>query len=158
MNPIRAWFQISLAKRVLILAIVISLPLLIAVGGIYIATAPQRQLGRCYNRLHLGQTKQQVEAVFERRPDYRCLFENSEIWYYSPVSTFPVDMGSNALPNGARYRELRDLPDVYDNVQLAFDRNGALHAYTHIGEELHVTSTRGPVKGSHFKVLARTSF
>jgi len=157
-NPIAAWFKLSLAKRA---ALVLGLPICavcVALLVIYARHEPKRQFASHYNELKLGQTKSQVESLFGRPADYRCSFANSEIWYFSSRGPYSGDLNRLTLPQGSHYQELSKLPDVYDCAQLAFDRNGELHSYTWIGETMNVTSKSGPVPGSHFKVLDADAF
>ena len=99
-----------------------------------------------------------VRHLFGSKPDFDCRYRSYEIWYYrSPNASVVYNFDGVGLECGARVQSLADLPDVYDYVQLAFDANGHLHAYTWIGESYTIERANGPAKGSHFK-LAPESF
>ena len=100
-----------------------------------------------------------VRELLGPTPDFDCHYKSSQIWYYRPpAGWFTSNFDEVELERGATVQSLEDLPDVYDHVQLAFDVNGRLHAYTWIGESYTVESTNGSVKGSHFSKLASSDF
>lgn len=158
MSLAAAWLRIPLAKRALIL---LGPPAVLFIGAVVymiLITAPSREFEQTDRRLELEQTQAQVEALFGRPVDYKCRFDDSEIWYYSSRGPYCGTIDNVAKPSGSRYNDLSDLPNPYDHAQLAFDRTGALHAYTRIGESLNVVSRRGQVPGSHFGVLPPDAF
>ncbi len=94
-----------------------------------------------------------VQAMFGQEPDYYCRFGRSEIWYYAGPGLFTADFPADTPENGANYENLNELPDVYDYVQIAFDENGNVVAYTWIGETYTVEYRGGSVEGTHFRLL-----
>jgi hypothetical protein len=106
--------------------------------------------------------RDEVRNLFGPKPDFDCRYKSYEIWYYrAPQSVLMDDAGSFddvVLERGATVQSLADLPDVFDHVQLAFDPNGRLHAYTWIGETYTVESTSRSVQGSHFSRLSPSDF
>ena len=93
-----------------------------------------------------------VQALFGQQPDYDCRFGRSEIWYYAAPG-FTADFPADTPEAGVTYESLNELPDVYDYVQIAFDANGNVAAYTWIGETYTVEYWGGSVRGSHFRLL-----
>jgi len=91
--------------------------------------------------------------MFGQEPDYYCRFGRSEIWYYAAPGTFTGDFPADTPESGATYERLSELPDVYDHVQMAFDENANLTAYTWIGETYTVEYRGGSVRGTHFRLL-----
>ena len=103
-------------------------------------------------------TQDDVRELFGRHPEFDCRYTSFEIWYYRSPGFFTGDLDDVELNRGATVQSLDDLPDVYDHVQLAFDSQGALHAYTWIGESYTVESKNGSVRGSHFAKLSPCDF
>ena len=95
----------------------------------------------------------EVQTLFGVEPDYHCRFGHSEIWYYARHGRFTGKFPAGTPDAGSLYRDVTKLPDVYDNVQIAFDENGNLAAYTWIGETFTVEYWGGSVQGTHFKLL-----
>jgi len=103
-------------------------------------------------------TQSDVRELFGRRPDFDCRYTSFEIWYCRAPGFFTGSLDGVGLDRGATVQSLDDLPDIYDHVQLAFDRQGALHAYTWIGESYTVESKNSSVRGSHFTKLSPCDF
>ncbi len=112
-----------------------------------------RNFYRNYKALRIGMSKTEVQVLFGNTPDYACRFSKSEIWYYRAPGWFTRAFPENTPERGTLYQNIADLPDVYDHVQLAFDSNSQLTAFTWIGESYTVESGSGSVKGSHLKNL-----
>jgi len=98
--------------------------------------------------------------LFGTNPDFDCCYKSFEIWYYRAPDWLGLagDFDDVELERGATVQSLDDLPDVYDHVQLAFDNQGRLHAYTWIGETYTVETKNGSVNGSHFAELSPSDF
>jgi outer membrane protein assembly factor BamE (lipoprotein component of BamABCDE complex) len=120
--------------------------------------SPGWRFGRSYRQLQLGMTQSEVRTLFGRSPDFDCRFQSSEIWYYRSPGIFSSGWEGVELDRGGTAQTLDELPVVYDHVQLAFDAEGVLHAYTWIGETYTVESKKGPVSGSRFTVLSPNDF
>ena len=132
--------------------------LLIVVVGCALYNSPGRQHSRAYNKLRLGMSKSQVRGLFNREPEFKCKLRASDIWYIRAPDFLAGDFTDVDNPRGSRFTSVVELPDVYDHVQLAFDSEGQLHAYTWIGETYTVETTTGSTPGSHFNVLADSQF
>jgi len=146
----------SIRRRTWIVAIVAAV--VIGVVWMIAATSPGRKFLRAYQSLHLGKTKDEVRGLFGPTPDFECRFRASDIWYYKGRSAFAQEFDEVKLERGATVDSLGELPDVHASVQLAFDAEGRLHAYTRSGESYAVESTQGSVDGSHFRVLQPSGF
>ena len=128
-------------------------------GYVLLYNSPGWRFSRAYDQLDLRMTQDDVRELLGPTPDFDCHYKSSQIWYYRPpAGWFTSNFDEVELERGATVQSLEDLPDVYDHVQLAFDVNGRLHAYTWIGESYTVESTNGSVKGSHFSKLASSDF
>ena len=103
-------------------------------------------------------TKTQVKRLFDKETSYECRLRKSDIWYIKAPDHLAGNFDDVRLPSGSNYTSARTLPDIYDHVQLAFDTDGRLHAYTWIGETYTVESRSGSIPGSHFKELADSNF
>ena len=113
-----------------------------------------------YEQLQVGRTttKRIVESKFGRRPDSVYYFKSSEIWYYrAPADVTTGTLPSTPLPN-EHVSSLGLLPDTYNYVQLAFNKDGELIAYTWIGEDPQVHSLYGNRKGSFLGLLDEDQF
>jgi hypothetical protein len=97
--------------------------------------------------------RSEVQTLFGPEPDYHCRFGHSEICYYAHPGKFTGRFPADTLEAGSLYRDVSKLPDVYDHVQIAFDENGNLAAFTWIGETYTVEYLGGSVRGTHFKLL-----
>lgn len=111
-----------------------------------------------YDQVQLGMTKSDVQHLFGVTPAYRCKLGEHEIWYVRDYGFFTKDFPQNVPEFGAAYQSASDLPDTLGYVQLAFDRDDKLFAFTWIGETHYVESVSGKVKGSHFKQLPSGTF
>jgi hypothetical protein len=114
---------------------------------------PGPRFTRSYKQLQIGMPRSKVQALFGREPDYHCRVGRSEIWYYRAPGHFTGDFPAGTPESGTLYQEAGELPDVYDHVQLAFDEDGNLVAYTWIGETHTVEYRGGSVNGGHFRLL-----
>jgi hypothetical protein len=146
--------------RLLVVAAFLLLTFLGAAYAVYavLRDSPEWQFSGAYSQLELGMTEDAVRGVFGPTPDFDCRYKSSWIWYYRGPGFFTGDFEDVELERGATVQSLDDLPDVYDHVQLAFDSEGRLHAYTWIGEAYTVESTSGSVSGSHFRELPDSDF
>lgn len=128
---------------------------LVLIGGLIIGWTllPGPGFGRSYRQLQIGMPQSEVQAVFGQEPDYHCRFDRSEIWYFAAPGMFTPEFPAGTPEPGATYGSLRELPDVYDHVQVAFDENGKSVAYTWIGETYTVEYRGGSVTGTYLKLL-----
>lgn len=132
--------------------------LLVVVAGIALYNSSVWRYGRAYSQLQLGMSKSQVRDLFDRKPDFECKLRSSDIWYIRAPDFLAGDFSDINDPSGSTFKTTNELPDVYDHVQLAFDSDDRLHAFTWIGETYTVESRIGSTPGSHFNVLADSSF
>jgi len=132
--------------------------LLTVVAGFALYNSPGWRHSRAYNKLQLGMSKSQVRDLFKREPEYECKLRASDIWYIRAPDFLAGDFSDVDDPSGSTFTSTTELPDVYDHVQLAFDVEDQLHAFTWIGETYTVESTVGSTRGSHFNVLADSDF
>ena len=111
-----------------------------------------------YEQLQLGMTKSDVQHLFGVKPAYHCMLGEYEIWYIRDCGFFTKDFPENVPELGAAYQSASNLPDTFGYVQLAFDRDDKLFAFTWIGETFYVESVTGKMSGSHFKQLPSGTF
>lgn len=111
-----------------------------------------------YDQLQLGMSKSDVQHLFAVQPAYHCMLREYEIWYIRDSGFFTRDFPENVPELGVAYQSASDLPDTFGYVQLAFDRDDKLFAFTWIGETYYVESRAGKISGSHFKKLPRETF
>lgn len=117
-------------------------------------TSPARTaFYRNYDTLKIGMPKAEVQAIYGESPAYACRLSTSEIWYYAAPGRLTGKFPDNTPQRGALYGSAKDLPDVYGHIQLAFDSNNELTAFTFIGESYTTEWRGGSVKGTHFKDL-----
>jgi hypothetical protein len=108
--------------------------------------------------LRVGMHKEEVQALFGQIPTYACRISKSEIWYYAAPGCLTGRWTTNTPENGTVFHIPTELPDIYANIQMAFNTNNELFAYAFIGESYDIMTTNGPVKGDHFKYLPQDSF
>lgn len=147
----------SVKKRKLALVVIVPM-IVVATSFGLLYHSPGWRFSRSYSRLEFGMSKDDVRALFGRDPDFDCRYKSYEIWYYRAPGFFADKFDNVKLSRGATVPSLRDLPDVYDHVQLAFDAQGRLHAYTWIGESYTVQSKNGSACGSHLAKLPPSDF
>jgi hypothetical protein len=111
-----------------------------------------------YDQLQLGMAKSDVQHLFGVKPSYHCMLGEYEIWYIRDSGFFTKDFPENVSEPGAMYQSASEIPDTFGYVQLAFDRDDKLFAFTWIGETFYVESRAGKVNGSHFKQLPSGTF
>ena len=107
-----------------------------------------------YEKLSLGMNFKAVSALIGTPADYEYGLGTFRIYYWRSSRLYSC--AERAKPDFSRGRvvtQLDDLPDLYGYVQLAFDSNDTLCAYTFIGEAYTVESASGSVKGSHLSEL-----
>ena len=129
-------------------------------------TRPTVEFLQRYNRLRLGMSESQVSEILGRTPDHSCTFCSHQIHYYvAPRHLMDVEsriksalerLNRESFP--ATVSSVKELPDIYAAVQLAFDENDRLVAHTYIGEALEIVTIDGPVRGSHFVRLGDSFF
>lgn len=117
-----------------------------------------------YEHLALGMPLATVLNMMGSPPECEYRYKSFIILYFRPppsrFSRFfnpypePVTVSLDYSP-GKVVSQLDKLPDLYGFVQLAFDSNDTLCAYTWIGESYTVESLSGSVKGSHLSKLTR---
>ncbi|HCS53132.1 hypothetical protein [uncultured Rubinisphaera sp.] len=132
--------------------------LLIVVAGLALYNSPGWRHLRAYKKLRLGMSKSQVLVLFDREPVYECKLRESDIWYIRAPDFLAGDFSDVDAPSGSTFTSTTELPNVYDHVQLAFDFEDQLHAFTWIGETNTVESTIGSTPGGHFNVLDDSYF
>lgn len=119
---------------------------------------PGRIFFRAYEELELGMTQNDVRQLFGEKQDFSCRLGSSEIWYYSRPGFLTGTFDEMKFARGTIVQSADELPYAYANVQLAFDAEGLLHAFTWNGETRSVASTSGMVGGDHLKYLVNTDF
>ena len=130
----------------------------VAIGYIVIVDSPGRRFGRAYGQLELGMSKNKVRALFSAEPEFECRLRSSDIWYIRAPDDLAGNFENVDIQSGSNVNSTSELPDVYDHVQLAFDSEDRLHAFTWIGETYTVESTTGSTRGSHFNLLPDSNF
>lgn len=113
---------------------------------------------RKYNQLKLGMSKSDVLHLFGVKPDYECRLGKLDIWYIRDCGFFSRSFPTNVPERGFEYDSASDLPDTFGYVQIAFDREDSLFAFTWIGESYSVESRLGTFRGSHFRVIKSEAF
>jgi hypothetical protein len=106
-----------------------------------------------YERLALGHPFSEVLDMMGSQPDYEYQYASFRIAYYRAPSIFRGDTDMIGYAHGQVVATLEELPYLYDCVQLAFNSNNVLVAYTWIGETYTVEAIGGSVKGSHLSAL-----
>ena len=135
--------------------VVCAIPFLIGLTTALGLTSPAKTtFYRNYPTLKIGMPKAEIQAVFGETPTYSCRFSASEIWYYAAPGRLTGKFPANTPERGTLYGSAADLPDVYDHIQLAFNSNDELIAFTFIGESDTTEWRGGSVKGTHFKHLS----
>lgn len=140
--------------RIAIVFTVLAIPILCGLTYMLGLTSPARTtFYRNYKALKMGMPKAEVQALYGESPAYACRLIASEIWYYAAPGRLTGKFPDNTPQRGELYGSAKDLPNVYGHIQLAFDTNNEVIAFTFIGESATVESRGGSVKGSHFKCL-----
>jgi len=151
--------KINFMRKTKIMALVIGLiagAILILYGlsrALDLASPAKAAFYRYTDELVIGMAKDKVQALFGETPAYVCKLSESEVWYYAAPGRLTGTFPDNTPERGTLYRSTADLPDIYGHIQLAFDSNDELIAYTFIGESYTTEWRSGSVKGSHFKHL-----
>ncbi len=121
------------------------------------ATEGQQFLTK-YKQLKVGMPKSAVQTLFGSTPTYDCILGEYDVWYYRDHGMFTRDFPATIPKRGSKFKTASDLPDTFGYLQLAFDKDEKLYAYTWIGETYTVESKVGSVNGTHFKLLPSTAF
>jgi hypothetical protein len=114
-----------------------------------------------YRQLQIGMNRDQVEDLLGRGSVFECRYKSYEVCYYMVPDPFTPDtkrFDRVRIRRGASVQSLDELPDVYGHVQVAFDANCRLHAYTWIGGRHTVETKNRSVKGNHFSRLRPSDF
>lgn len=107
-----------------------------------------------FEKLSLGMTFKAVSALIGTPADYEYGLGTFRIYYWrSPRLYSCTERVKPDLSRGRVVTRLDDLPDLYGYVQVAFDSNDTLRAYTFIGEAYTVEAASGSVRGSHLSKL-----
>lgn len=123
-------------------------------------TGGPRAFKSSYDSLSIGMHLKTVLKMMDIPPKYEYRYESFRILYFQPP---PDPLWNPPDPVIANYgagqvvSNLDELPNIYDYVQLAFDSNDLLCAFTWIGESYAVESVSGPVKGAHLAKLSKLS-
>jgi len=146
-------------KTALVLGLVVcTIPILIGLATALGLTSPSKTtFYRNYKALKIGMPKAEIQALFGKTPTYSCRYSASEIWYYAAPGLLTEKFPDNTPEQGMLHARAADLPDVYGHIQLAFNSNDELIAFTFIGESYTAEWQGGSVKGTHFKHLPRGS-
>jgi hypothetical protein len=119
-------------------------------GWVY---SPGSQFLNSYRQLRIGMSLSEVQRLFGPTPVYHCRTGGSVIWYFAGPGSFNRKFPEDSPEAGSLLSDATQLPNVYDHVQIAFDANDRLSAFTWIGETYTVEYSGGSVRGSHFKLL-----
>ena len=108
-----------------------------------------------YESLALGMPLSVVVDMISSAPEYEYGYQSFRILYFRSPSPFcrAPDPATLDYRPGKVVARLDDLPDIYGSLQLAFDSNDNLCAYTFIGEGYTVESFGGSVRGDHLSEL-----
>jgi hypothetical protein len=104
-----------------------------------------------YEQLRPGMTRTEVEQLFERPPDYVCRFRDATLIYYRRGMFTDAKAGNKPLPRTISHRE--NIPILYGNAQLLFNRRGNLVAYTLNGETDKIVTKSEKYPGSVLQTL-----
>ena len=121
-------------------------------------TPARKRFNEAYEKLRIGDTMSEVVALFGRRPDHTFLLRSSEIWYFRKPDDRTARVIANASSDPKRIESPRKLPDAYNHVQIAFDAQGKVFAFTWVGEDPEIHSTNGSIKGSNLGLLEESAF
>jgi hypothetical protein len=141
-------------------AAVFAVFIVLGVAGVVLYHSPGWRFSRAYRQIQLGMTRDRIQQLLGRTPDFDCRYKSYQIWYYRhpAPSPFTDEFDKVELKRGATVQSAADLPNAYNWVQCAFDVDGRLYAYTWIGETYTVECTKGSVKGSHLSKLPASDF
>lgn len=132
---------------------------LVAVLAVLFSNSPGNQFVRKYHQLKVGMANEDVNRFFGKSPEYSCTFKSYRICYYLAPSPFGGTRNPDLshLPDGA-VASASELPYIYAAVQVAFDADGKLAAFTRNGETHVIVTTGGEVPGSSLEQLDEAFF
>jgi len=149
--PVTAMLHGSPGKR-LTLVIIGLLCLFALIPAAYFLpyVSPGNVFYRQYHRLMVGMPEEEVNGTFGRQPDHVCKFRSFRILYFVGSTPF-----SDEVPEAApeRVETLEALPYIYGAAQVVVDEQGAVKAFTWQGEDMHVHTAEGSVRGARLDVL-----
>lgn len=105
---------------------------------------------RDYRQLRIGLSKDEVTDVFGKEPAHVCRIDGIEIWYL-PRNRGAFSKVEEELPS--HVTEFQKIPYVYDSVQVAFDRQNRVCAFTWNGETDVVRTVNGIYPGDSIASL-----
>lgn len=122
--------------------------------------SPGNRFMRKYGSLELGMSESDVNNLFGKSPEYTCNFKSHRICYYvrPMIPGVSPEIDPQDYPPDKQVANHAKIPYIYAAAQMAFDPDGRLSAYTLNGETMEIVSTKGRVKGSHFKKLDESVF
>jgi hypothetical protein len=94
--------------------------------------------------LRLGQTSADVVAALGRQPDCTTAVGLAQVSYFID-STY--GNGDECKLVASRYRSTSDLPWIYSAIAVAYDRQGHVSAFVHVGEGRAVTRVNNKPDG-----------
>lgn len=125
---------------------------------LHIESAEVRQFSKRVDLLSLGMSRHDVLDTLRASPVYDYRYGAFRILYIRPprgaLYEGPEPIVKGYVP-GAVVHDLHELPNIYNHIQLAFDSEDLLCAFTWIGESYYIKSNSGDVRGAHFSKLER---
>jgi len=115
------------------------------------------RFGEAWSDLELGITEEQAIALFGKEPALKLPFwENTILYFEDP-------MFENYPSHYTQYQkkeitEISEIPDVYAAVQLLFNKDGGLVAYTRNGETQTIRTITGEYPGDNLNSIHIDTF
>jgi hypothetical protein len=105
----------------------------------------------------MGMSMRDVINIMGRQPDYEYSYKSCMVAYFvAPPDRWGHKAAVKDYKPKSSVRRLSDLPDLYDSMQMAFNSNRVLIAYSRIGESYTIEmANRRPVKGSQFAEIEK---
>ena len=138
---------------------VLALAALLILGALFFVLAFGRR-EMPYSKLKIGMPAAEVQALFGGPPTYVFEVKGHKVWYIAepfrrqPPFFFSLSKAQRYKGQQVEFPSLAALPDLYDWVQVLFDREDRVWAFCHIGECYFVEYPGGQVKGSHLKFVS----
>ena len=96
-----------------------------------------------YKTIRIGLSYDETEKAFWWKPDIIFAVDDCTCIYYAGSGMFAVDVKPPAQPPVS----LQELPSYYDAIQVLFDKNKKVIAFTWIGEIAGTNTIVGEFKG-----------
>jgi len=117
-------------------------------------TLRPRQFHASYSQVTLNLSEVSLIDLFGREPDCVCTLGGNRILYYSRGAISDKRPPAHEITVNAT----RDIPWAYGCGQFLFDTKGMLSAFTFNGEEAHITTREGKMRGEDISLLPPDAF